>query len=63
MNIGFLVSVLLSFPVMFFGARNNFIALMKIIFIKNDPKKSEGAWRENGDNIEQISSYIQSTNR
>lgn len=34
MNGGFLVSVFFSFPVMFFGARNNFIAIMKLIILK-----------------------------
>jgi amino acid permease len=28
MNIGFLTSVFFSFPVMFFGARNNFISII-----------------------------------
>lgn len=31
MNLSFLISVLFSFPIMFFGARNNFIALMKLL--------------------------------
>ena len=31
LNFGFLVSVFFSFPVMFFGARNNFIAITKSI--------------------------------
>jgi hypothetical protein len=34
MNIGFLVSIFFSFPIMFFGARNNFIALMKMALVK-----------------------------
>jgi len=34
MNIGFLSSVFFSFPIMFFGARNNFIAIAKqLIFV------------------------------
>ena len=36
MNAGFLVSVFFSFPVMFFGARNNFIALMKMIALRKN---------------------------
>jgi len=31
MNIGFLVSVLFAFPIMFFSARNNFIAIVKLL--------------------------------
>ena len=34
LNGGFLISVFFSFPVMFFGARNNFIAIVKIIILK-----------------------------
>jgi amino acid permease len=30
MNIGFLVSVLFAYPIMFFSARNNFIAIVKL---------------------------------
>ncbi len=33
LNFGFLVSVFFSFPVMFFGARNNFIAISKTIIL------------------------------
>lgn len=35
MNIGFLTSVFFSFPVMFFGARNNFIALIQMFMSRN----------------------------
>lgn len=35
MNGGFLISIFFSFPVMFFGARNNFIALIQIIMTRN----------------------------
>jgi amino acid permease len=38
MNGGFLISVFFSFPVMFFGARNNFIALGKMVLTKNNKK-------------------------
>jgi hypothetical protein len=37
-NAGFLVSVTFSFPIMFFGARNNFIAIantIKLVLIRN----------------------------
>ena len=30
MNLGFLVSVLFAYPIMFFSARNNFIAIVKL---------------------------------
>jgi hypothetical protein len=30
MNIGFLICVIFSFPVMYFGGRNNFIALIQL---------------------------------
>ena len=33
LNGGFLISVFFSFPVMFFGARNNFIAISKNIIL------------------------------
>lgn len=36
-NIGFLLSVFFAFPIMFFGCRNNFIALIKLV------KAKEGA--------------------
>jgi len=56
MNFGFLISVFFSFSVMFFGARNNFIAIIKLAFAP--PVKSISKWRQNEDDIEQISSYI-----
>lgn len=36
LNLGFLLSIFFSFPIMFFGARNNFIGIAKnvIIWIK-----------------------------
>jgi hypothetical protein len=40
MNAGFLISVFFSFPVMFFGARNNFIALMKLIALRGSKKST-----------------------
>ena len=33
LNGGFLISVFFSFPVMFFGARNNFIAITKNVIL------------------------------
>ncbi len=35
MNGGFLLSIFFSFPVMFFGARNNFIALIQQFMTRN----------------------------
>ncbi len=35
MNGGFLLSIFFSFPVMFFGARNNFIALIQMFMTRN----------------------------
>jgi hypothetical protein len=35
MNGGFLISIFFSFPVMFFGARNNFIALCQMFAERN----------------------------
>lgn len=49
-NSGFLISIFFAFPIMFFGCRNNFIALIQLIMIKEDAKKST-KWRENQDNI------------
>ena len=50
MNGGFLCSVFFSFPVMFFGARNNFIALIKMI--KMSGKNIKGPWASvNNDGI------------
>lgn len=54
MNIGFLISIFFSLPVMFFGARNNFIALMKMILIKKPKFVTENFT----DSVQQISSYI-----
>lgn len=34
MNCGFLVSVFMAFPIVFFGTRNNFIALIKLVQTK-----------------------------
>ena len=39
MNGGFLVSVFFSFPVMFFGARNNFVALVQMFLNRNNGKQ------------------------
>lgn len=40
MNIGFLISVFFSFPVMYFGARNNFIAITNnvILLVRKNKK-------------------------
>lgn len=58
-NCGFLLSVFFAFPIMFFGCRNNFIALLQL-FLAKDEEQAAKKWRENSDNIEQISSYIES---
>jgi hypothetical protein len=42
MNLGFLLSVFFSFPVMFFGARNNFIAIMKTVLSKGKNLQPKG---------------------
>ena len=47
LNFGFLISVFFSFPVMFFGARNNFIAITKSIIL---------ACRKNKEQMKQVSS-------
>jgi hypothetical protein len=33
MNVGFLISITFSFPIMFFGGRNNFIAIINAIIL------------------------------
>ena len=49
MNSVFLLSVLCSFPLIFYGARNNFIALIKVI---KSPKASvEASFRQHTDSI------------
>lgn len=42
-NIGFLLSVFFAFPIMFFGCRNNFIALIQLIKAKEGAPASK--WR------------------
>ena len=62
LNFGFLVSVFFSFPVMFFGARNNFIAITKtVVLVCRDTK--EGFQPVSKDNVEEISSYIKIDDR
>ena len=36
LNSTFLISIFFAFPIMFFGARNNFIALIKLVMIKEN---------------------------
>lgn len=55
-NFFFLISIYFAFPIMFFGCRNNFIAIMKLIFLK-DEEAAQQQWRR-GDEVEEISSYI-----
>jgi hypothetical protein len=58
MNIGFLASVFFSFPVMYFGARNNFIAIIKSVVLM--ARKDKGEYKQvSDDNVEEISSYIE----
>lgn len=62
LNIGFLLSVFFSFPLMFFGARNNFIAIAKNVVLM--VKKNKGQYREiSKDNVEEISSYLQTEDK
>lgn len=49
-NLTFLASIFFAFPIMFFGCRNNFIALAKLIFLKDEQIKHEN-WRR-GDEVE-----------
>ena len=35
-NFFFLISIFCAFPIMFFGCRNNFIALIKLFLLKDD---------------------------
>lgn len=62
MNIGFLSSVFFSFPIMFFGARNNFIAIAKhLIFVLK--RKNYDYEVVDVDGVEEISSYIVNENK
>ena len=47
LNGTFLLSIFFAFPIMFFGCRNNFIALIKLAMSKKDKKSSnkEKGWR------------------
>ena len=56
----FLLSIFFAFPIMFFGCRNNFIALIKLAL--TDDKKTSKAWRSE-DNVEEISTYIRNEER
>lgn len=50
-NAGFLLSIFFAFPIMFFGCRNNFIALIQLARLdKMQLKKEESGWRQ-GDEI------------
>lgn len=57
MNGGFLLSVFFSFPVMFFGARNNFVALLQMFLNRNKYKRVKV--EKFNDSIAEISSYIE----
>jgi hypothetical protein len=59
MNGGFLLSVFFSFPVMFFGGRNNFVALIYMFKNRNKGNKETKGKRDGfSDSIAEISSYI-----
>lgn len=53
-NFSFLFSLFCAFPILFFGGRNNFIALIKLVL--TDDKKPSG--KRMADEVEEISSYI-----
>ena len=57
-NLSFLLSIFFAFPIMFFGCRNNFIALAKLILLTKQELKQNALRR--GDDVEEISSYIKS---
>ena len=58
LNTTFLLSIFFAFPIMFFGCRNNFIALIKLVMLKKQPKREEGWRAANADTVEEISTYI-----
>ena len=41
LNIGFLLSIFFSYPIMFFGARNNFIAIAKNVILMINKNRAE----------------------
>lgn len=53
-NFFFLASIFFAFPILFFGCRNNFIALIKLVLLKDSELKNG----RRGDDVEEISSYI-----
>jgi len=55
-NLSFIISLFLAFPIMFFGCRNNFIALIKLIFFKDGKGVGKG---RGADQVEEMSSYMQ----
>lgn len=57
MNGGFLISVFFSFPVMFFGARNNFISITKMIILEIRKEKTQYQQVSNN-TLEEISSFL-----
>jgi len=44
-NFGFLLSIFFAFPIMFFGCRNNFIALIQLMTLKGKQIKPSSGWR------------------
>lgn len=57
MNGGFLISVFFSFPVMFFGARNNFINITKMVVLSLRKEQTEYQ-QVNTNTLEEISSFL-----
>lgn len=51
-----MISLYFAFPIMFFGGRNNFIAMAKLVMTKKGDGKPQA--RRAADEVEEISSYI-----
>ena len=56
-NIGFIVSIFFAFSIIFFGCRNNFIALVKLFL--TPAKVQLKSAKQSYDNIEEITSFLQ----
>jgi amino acid permease len=61
MNLVFMISVLCSFPVIFFGARNNFIAFINSLQKKGDREVSHS--RQAHSVVDEISEYLIDDNK
>jgi amino acid permease len=53
-NLSFLLSLYFAFPIMFFGGRNNFIALLKLFLVKEEGRQRARM----ADEVEEISTYL-----